>query len=60
MPITKRTLEKWRKEALKEYNKFRILPDGGQIASLVHKIELHQRIIRLTQECLDNNLLRKV
>lgn len=55
--ITKRTLDKWRKEALLpvqvlEPNKASF-EEGHQI------VELNQRILRMTQELLDAHLIRK-
>ena len=57
MPITERTLRKWRKEAflmIKEIDE----TNGRQIsASLV--FEFTNRILRMTQELLDQHLIRK-
>jgi len=50
--ISKRTLEKWRKEALTEQNNQNVV-----ITSRV--IELSNRIIKLTGELLDQDLLRR-
>lgn len=61
MPITERTLKKWRKEALKE--KANILPcmDGARSWSRTPAdyLEMQERILRLTQELLDQHLMRK-
>ena len=51
--ITERTLKKWRGEALK----FREKHAEDRVA---YQIELCERILKLTQELLDQHLLRKV
>lgn len=62
MPITERTLRKWRGEALKLHQE--VSPDM-YIDSSTNLIEasvtfgLTERILRLTQELLDQHLLRK-
>jgi len=50
--ITERTLKKWRMEALAQ----------DEDPPLVHEVlkTLSERILRLTQELLDQHLLRKV
>ena len=54
MPITKRTLEKWRKKALEDIEKFKAgNPDGAVFYSRA------QIILRLTSELLDQHLLRR-
>ena len=55
MPITKRTLTKWRREALVKYG--HILGDDRPYEIII--AELHERILRMTQELLDAHLLRK-
>jgi len=52
MTITERTLRKWRKEALEE----RELLIGSVDKT---RLEIRNRILRLTQELLDQHLLRK-
>lgn len=54
MPITKRTLEKWRKEAL--VTREHAGKDLREIPVSV-AVTLSERIIRLTQELLDNHLI---
>ena len=57
MSITERTLKKWRGEALKERSEVKrleIIHDDYRPA-----IERINRILRLTQELLDQHLLRK-
>ncbi len=51
--ISKRTLEKWRKESLKAMKAIKNL----EIPRLTE--ETHDRIIKLTQELLDQHLLNK-
>jgi hypothetical protein len=50
--ISYRTLRNWRRDALKERNKLDQSPNNVN--------ELCDRILRLTQELLDQHLLRKV
>jgi transposase-like protein len=50
--ITEKTLRKWRSDALK----YPRSPDAVQTAN---GIEMAERILRLTQELLDQHLLRK-
>jgi len=50
--ITERTLRKWRKEVLEEIV---ILASSGD----KRRLEIRQRVLRLTQELLDQHLLRK-
>jgi len=56
--ISEKTLRKWRKEALKCD---KTIPEGGE--GLAHRTfqyeECQERILRLTQELLDQHLLRK-
>jgi len=58
--LTKRTLENWRKDALKNKvpNVIGISPEALNITTLLMG-ELNQRIIRLTQELLDIELMKK-
>lgn len=60
MPITERTLKKWRKEALKEGEAFKILPEGEAKRALLQLSEWNERILRMTQELLDQHLIRRV
>lgn len=57
MPITERTLKKWRKEALVRVEFLREYSEPKLHKEL--KIERAQRILRLTQELLDQHMLRK-
>lgn len=50
--ITERVLRKWRKEALQFKEDIKDMPEA------VPTIELCNRILRMTQELLDNYLLR--
>lgn len=54
--ITKRTLEKWRKEALKELASYKG-PTRDEDEILIQ--QLSNRILKLTQELLDQHLLNK-
>lgn len=55
MPITERTLKKWRKEALESKERLKNALDGGEES----KLEWSERILRMTQELLDQHMLRK-
>ena len=58
--ISKRLLTKWRKEALETEYMIRVLdPNGATSIENSHRIELSERILRLTQELLDQELLRR-
>jgi transposase-like protein len=50
--ITERTLRKWRKEALDDREILKHSMDK-------RRVEIRERILRLTQELLDQHLLRK-
>lgn len=63
--ITKRTLENWRRDALRAKQKNRVLesiakqePAALDIATILFD-ELNDRISRLTQELLDIELMKK-
>jgi len=53
MTITKRTLERWRKEALELRNL------SGDLEEIVLINSLTERILRLTQVLLDQHLIRR-
>lgn len=57
MPITERTLKRWRKEALKEVDSL----EGwdNPVEGTVERRGMAKRILRMTQELLDQHLLRK-
>lgn len=59
--ITERTLKKWRGEALREIA-ISSTHTEDQMASAYDSLltELQKRILRMTQELLDQHLLRKV
>ena len=50
--ITEKTLRRWRAEALK-------YPTSEDTAKTNHGLEMAERILRLTQELLDQHLMRK-
>jgi len=54
--ISKRLLTKWRKQALQEANKISTFPPDDLT---VRWLEIQERILRLTQELLDQELLRR-
>ncbi len=61
--ITERTLRKWRKEALEDVESPKALYTNDGVDTDFHKDEiktLSERILRMTQELLDQHLLRKV
>jgi len=55
MPITERTLRRWRKDALLSEKHSHMYPE--HLRPLIG--EFSKRILRLTQEALDQQLLRK-
>lgn len=59
--ITERTLRRWRIDALKSDIEWRSNPKDPKSLNVevLLKMELNRRIIRLTQELLDQHLLRK-
>ena len=59
--ITERTLKQWRKESLTpKYTVDSIEnPHPDTVVSLDHILQLHQRILRLTQELMDIYLTKK-
>ena len=60
MKLSQRMLTKWRKEALRE-NLIPLTESNDQMAFAHDSFltELNNRILRLTQELLDQHLLRK-
>lgn len=58
MPITERTLRRWRKEALGDRELFGDV-EGIKPTIVESYEELVNRILRMTQELLDQHLLRK-
>lgn len=56
--ISKRTLERWRLDALRTRNNAQIL-NIDEVLSIRELIETQERILRLTQELLDQQLLKK-
>lgn len=62
MPITERTLKQWRKDALRSEDKALetiALYEGTATGLAKAYEECQKRILRLTQELLDQHLLRK-
>ena len=59
MPITKRTLTKWRREALVIKSKTDIRTEPLIQTQTTYLVEMSERILRLTQELLDQHLLTK-
>lgn len=55
--ITEKTLKKWRADALRE-RQLLMVPEAN-ILTTSRDIETQERILRLTQELLDNHLMRK-
>ena len=55
MPITERTLKKWRREALVSLHNIDRIPEGQR---LIVK-EPNEKVLRMTSELLDQHLLRK-
>lgn len=61
MPVSERTLRKWRKEALESSTPFLQLAETGEnLSRLLEEIKkISSRMLSLTQELLDQHLLRK-
>jgi transposase-like protein len=60
--ITERTLRKWRREALETLQgteSIRNIYEGTAAGLAKEYIETQQRVLRMTQELLDQHLLRK-
>lgn len=58
--ITERTLRQWRKESLMKKGSPLYIKTGEEVnVAVLYETELHERILRLTQELLDQHLLRK-
>ena len=57
MTITERTLRKWRKEALTNIKNDYGYGANDPVRTLLFKTQ--ERILRMTQELLDQHLLRK-
>ena len=58
--ITEKTLKRWRKDSLlstQDTLKFNTSNENNLLRDRIN--ELHDRILRLTQELLDNHLVRK-
>ena len=55
--ITERTLKIWRRNALREINSLKGVDRIGE--ATVERRELSSKILRMTQELLDNYLLQK-
>ena len=56
--IGERTLKKWRKEALQQFDQG--LYEHGEGQGLAKRyVELEERILKMTQELLDQHLLRR-
>ena len=58
MTITERTLRDWRKQALVENSQLAGWDSTTEFTS--HRREMCDRILRLTQELLDNHLVKKI
>jgi len=55
--LSERLLRKWRKKSLDR--NYAVDSHGGVHLSITQITELHERILRLTQELLDQHLIRK-
>jgi len=59
--ISEKTLRRWRKASLDPlYNVNSVENPTTTSLSISHFQELHERILRMTQELLDQHLIRKV
>ena len=59
MSISKRTLEKWRREALDGVNYYKSLPDGKTKFELKFIFDLCYALKETTQDLLDQHLMNK-
>ena len=59
MTITERTLRNWRKQALEDIQYFHGQVNHEAVEKTNHRKETAERILRLTQELLDQHLVRK-
>ena len=59
--IAERTLKKWRKEALESVQLPSFAEQGSNAMTMMELMldELHLRILRMSQELLDQHLLKK-
>jgi hypothetical protein len=58
--ISERTLRNWRRDSLKKREYPLVVRNGDEVnVACVENSELHERVLRLTQELLDQHLLRK-
>lgn len=57
--ISERTLRQWRKQSLQKNQALHGLPKEGLDVTVLEWQTLNDRILRLTQELLDQYLLRK-
>ena len=57
--ISERTIRRWRLDALVSINNLRSLPKEGINTEILRSEEKDRRILRLTQEMLDQALLRR-
>ena len=55
--ITERTLKKWRRESLAQHKALEGWNNKSEFSD--ERRTLHERILRMTQELLDQHLLRK-
>lgn len=54
---SERTLRKWRKHSLKEVAGIKALPKEGISTIALDTLELHYKILQLTQELMDKHLM---
>jgi hypothetical protein len=57
--ITERTLRRWRRDSLSLKDAAELTQDAKFTVTTEHIKEIHERILRLTQELLDQHLMRK-
>jgi hypothetical protein len=57
--IPERTLKNWRKDSLKKHMTTKHLDPASIDIMFLRENELHERILRLTQELLDIQLMKK-
>lgn len=57
--ISERTLKRWRRESLEFCKEFHSVSPEGITAPIIREMEKDKRILRLTQDLLDEHLLRR-
>ncbi len=59
MPVTERTLRRWRRESLINLALTHSIPPEGINVTQLQYLEFNDRILRLTQDLMDIHLIKK-